>query len=333
MLHGGDLPAACETYGGIPAGWLDLSTGINPHAYPLPDNLPAEAWTRLPSQDALDRLLSAARAAYRVPPHLGLAAAPGTQALITLLPELLPDGEVALAAPTYGTHKMVWERAGRCPVEVSSVYALPATARIVVLVNPNNPDGRLVDGRSLLDIAQTLKTRNGTLIIDEAFADVMPGASLLPNLKDEPVVVLRSFGKFFGLAGLRLGFMAGPSDLVREAAVRLESWAVSGPALDIGRTALADLDWQSRIARQLSEEIGDLQIVLMENGLGVVGGTPLFALASLRQARALHQALARRHVWTRVFDYAPTWIRIGLPGSKDNLDRFADALAEAMKEI
>jgi len=333
MLHGGDLSAACETYGGAEADWMDLSTGINPHPYPLPEPLSREAWTRLPSQKALDSLLTAARNAYQVPDHLGLAAASGTQALIALMPDLLPDGDVALAAPTYGTHKTVWTRAGRAPVEVSSVYALPASARVVVLVNPNNPDGRLVDVQSLLEIARTMKERGGVLIVDEAFAEVIPGASVLPVLKEEPVVVLRSFGKFFGLAGVRLGFMAGPADLVRRATDRMESWAVSGPALEIGRMALADLDWQTAMARQLSDEIGDLQILLMENGLGVIGGTPLFALASLRHAHALHKALARRHIWTRVFDYAPTWIRIGLPGSKANLERLASALAEAVKEI
>jgi len=333
MLHGGDLSAACERYGGTPSDWLDLSTGINPHPYHVPHRLTDGAWTRLPSQSALDGLLTAARRAYQVPDHLGLVAAPGTQALISLLPDLLPDGDVAIATPTYGTHQSVWKRAGRPPIEVSSPYALPATAKIVVLVNPNNPDGRLVDVQSLMEIARTVSARGGFLIVDEAFSEVIPGSSLLTLIKDEPVVILRSFGKFFGLAGLRLGFMAGPPELTRKASERLESWVVSGPALEIGRTALADLDWQTAMTRQLSDEIGDLQIVLMEHGLGVIGGTPLFALGSARHAAAVHEGLARRHIWTRVFDYAPTWIRIGLPGSKSNLDRLGNALAEAMKEI
>ncbi|MTI46037.1 L-threonine O-3-phosphate decarboxylase [Roseibium hamelinense] len=333
MLHGGDLSAACETYGGTSDGWLDLSTGINPHAYEPRRAVPPLNWTRLPDRASNDKLLSAARRAYQVPDHLGLAAAPGTQALISLLPGLMPEGEVAIAVPTYTSHKSAFVRAGHRTTELSSVYALPASAQTAVIVNPNNPDGRLVDVKSLLEIARTLGDRGGYLILDEAFADVIPGASILPHVKDEPVLVLRSFGKFFGLAGLRLGFLAGPKDVVGRAAAMLDSWAVSGPALHIGTEALNDLDWQQKIQRQVSDEMGDLTLALSEAGLGVFGGTPLYALAAARNAAGLHHALARRHIWTRVFDYAPTWIRIGLPGSHANLTRLTAALAEAMKEL
>ncbi|WP_150526038.1 threonine-phosphate decarboxylase CobD [Roseibium sediminis] len=331
MKHGGDLSAAMERFGGKAEDWLDLSTGINPHAYPLPDLSSPDLWTRLPTQADLDRLLTHARHAYRVPDHLGLAAASGTQALISLLPSLLPEGDVGIAVPTYTSHKDAWIRSGRTVVELSSVYALPSNARIVVVVNPNNPDGRLVDVKSLLEIARILKERGGCLIVDEAFAEVMPGASILPHVKDEPVLVLRSFGKFFGLAGVRLGFLAGQPDLVRKASAHLDSWPVSGPALEIGAKALADDNWQVRMGRQLSDEMADLSICLSENYLTVFGGTPLFALAATRDAAGLHTALARQHIWTRIFDYAPTWIRFGLPGSRENMDRLSKALAQAFK--
>ncbi|MTH96321.1 threonine-phosphate decarboxylase CobD [Roseibium sp. RKSG952] len=333
MLHGGDLSVACERYGGTPELWLDLSTGINPHGFTEHQPVPQSAWTSLPAHSDLDRLIGAARTAYQIPNHIGVAAAPGTQALISMLPRLLPDGEVAIAVPTYTSHQSAWERSGRTPVEVSSVYALPASARIVVIVNPNNPDGRLVDVKSLLEIARTLGKRGGFLVLDEAFAEVMPGASILPHLTDEPVLVLRSFGKFFGLAGLRLGFLAGPQDIIRQAALHLDSWAVSGPALHIGTAALSNKDWQEKMMRQLSDEMADLTLALSVAGLGVFGGTPLYALAAARNAKGLHEALARHRIWTRVFDYAPTWIRIGLPGSQANLDRLSAALAEAMKEL
>lgn len=333
MKHGGDLSLAIERFGGTASDWLDLSTGINPHCYPVPQDLSSFAWTSLPSQVAEEQLLSAARRAYRVPEHLGLVAAPGTQILLSLLPALLPDGPATLAAPTYSSHKEVWQRDGRTPVELSSVYALPADAKIVILVNPNNPDGRLIDVKSLLEIARTLTERGGYLVLDEAFADVVPGASILPHVGDENILVLRSFGKFFGLAGLRLGFLAGHQVIVEKLSSRLESWSVSGPALEIGARALRDTEWQENTVRRLVDEMADLTITLSEHQLSVFGGTPLYALAGLRNAKGLHEALARRHIWTRIFDYAPTWIRLGLPGGTENLQRLSEALADARKEL
>lgn len=333
MKHGGDLSLAIERFGGSAVDWLDLSTGINPHHYPVPKELSFGTWTSLPSRVAEEQLISAARRAYQVPAHLGLAAAPGTQILLSLLPSILPKGPAALASPTYPSHKAVWQRDGRMPMELSSVYALPADAKIVILVNPNNPDGQLIDVKSLLEIAGTLTERGGYLVVDEAFADVIPGASILPHLRDENVVVLRSFGKFFGLAGLRLGFLAGPQLIVEKLSGLLESWSVSGPALEIGARALRDTEWQEATVRRLVDEMADLTIAVSEQQLSVFGGTPLYALAGLRDAKGLHEALARRHIWTRIFDYAPTWIRLGLPGGAENLQRLTNALAEAREEL
>ncbi|MDN3719246.1 aminotransferase class I/II-fold pyridoxal phosphate-dependent enzyme [Roseibium salinum] len=185
MEHGGDLTQAIERFGGTREDWLDLSTGINPHAYPVPDDLPLSAWTDLPGKAAGERLLAAARQAYRVPDHLNLVAGPGTQILLSLLPTALPDGPVALASPTYSSHRTVWTRENREPVEFSSIYALPSDAKVVLVVNPNNPDGRLADVKSLLEIGRTLTDRGGFLVVDEAFAEVLPGASILPHITGE----------------------------------------------------------------------------------------------------------------------------------------------------
>ncbi|PVB63646.1 threonine-phosphate decarboxylase CobD [Labrenzia sp. 011] len=333
MEHGGDLSLAIERFGGTREDWMDLSTGINPYSYPLPKDISSDAWTALPAKAAEERLSSAARHAYRVPEHSGLAAGPGTQILLSLLPSVLPDGPVALVSPTYSSHAAVWTREGRSPVEISSIHAVPAHAKIVVLVNPNNPDGRLVDVRSLLDIARTLSARGGYLVVDEAFADVVPGSSVLPHLAQENVLVLRSFGKFFGLAGLRIGFLAGPKAVTDQLSAKLESWSLSGPALEVGATALRDDAFRERMNRRLADEMADLTLALSEGGLSVFGGTPLYALAGLRNARALHEALARRRIWTRIFDYAPTWIRFGLPGGQAKLAQLSEALAEAQKEL
>jgi len=333
MEHGGDLTLAIERFGGSRSDWLDLSTGINPYSYPLPEDLPLSAWTDLPAKAAEERLISAARRAYRVPEHLGISAAPGTQILLSLLPSVLPEGVVTLTSPTYSSHKDVWRRENRAPVEISDIHAVPEDARIVLVVNPNNPDGRLVDVRSLLGIAQALTGRGGYLIVDEAFADVVPGSSILPHVSEENVLVLRSFGKFFGLAGLRLGFLAGPKSITGRVTGLLESWCLSGPALEIGARALRDDGWRDGMSRLLIEDMADLTVALSERGLSVFGGTPLYALAGFRNAQALHEALARRRIWTRVFDYAPTWIRFGLPGGPENLARLSDALADAQKEL
>ncbi len=333
MLHGGDLAEAMERYGGSAEDWLDLSTGINPHAYPVPEDFEPQAWRALPSSLSLHRLVHAARKSYACPESFGIVAAPGTQALISQLPFILPEGPVTICGPTYSSHAHAFERAGRPAEQVSSPHALPDRAKIAVIVNPNNPDGRLVDVQSLLGIARELSGRGGALVLDEAFADVMPGASILPHVSDQNIVVLRSFGKFFGLAGLRLGFMAAPPPLASGMSARLDSWAVSGPALEVGRRALEDADWQKGMMHRLAEEMADLGLLLGEHGLTVFGGTPLFALAACRDAHALHHALAKGHIWTRVFDYAPTWIRIGLPANASQKSRLSEALAESVSSL
>lgn len=333
MKHGGDLSEAMDRFGGIRSDWLDLSTGINPHAWPVPENLAPHTWTALPEQAGLDRLLGAARKTYACSSSLGLCAAPGTQALISWLPHLLPDGDIAVLGPTYKSHFEAWQQTGRNTIQVSSPHNLPENTRILVIVNPNNPDGRLLDVKSLLHLAEDMRARGGWLIVDEAFAEVMPGSSLLPHVTDQPVLVLRSFGKFFGLAGLRLGFLAASPALTGQMTALIGSWAVSGPALEVATAALADQDWQEKMLRQLADEMADLTISLSMAGLTVFGGTPLYALAAHRNAHAVHEALARQQIWTRVFDYAPTWIRVGLPQTAEDRQRLETALADILPKL
>lgn len=336
MRHGGEMSEAICRYGGLRNEWLDLSTGINPHAWPQPGRVSSEAWTQLPGAGAMSALLAAARSAYGVPAHLGLTAAPGTETILRRLPALHPHGDVAILAPTYSGHAEGWRRsvadADRAVREIETLGELTPADRIVVVVNPNNPDGRILPPQDLLGAARALAVHGGLLVVDEAFADVAPEASILPYLGDEPVAVLRSFGKFFGLAGLRLGFLAASPALCDRLSEELGGWAVSGPALEIGAAALADLGWQESMRQRLTREADALDSMLRRQGLEIVGGTSLFRLVCHPQAHGLHAALARRHIWTRCFDYAPDWLRIGLPGADPDRARLAGALGEALAE-
>lgn len=322
--HGGDLQEAEALFGHAPADWLDLSTGINPAPYPH-INLSTSAWHRLPQPGARDALLSAARRYYEVPECLDIVDAPGSQAVLQLLPSLFPPEPVAILGPTYGEHAGLWRQAGH---QVSMVGDLTQTegAKIVVLVNPNNPDGRTIAPRDLLDRAQSLSASGGLLIVDEAFADLDPAISVLPNLADEPVLSVRSFGKFFGLPGLRLGFAAGPQAVVTDLRRRLGPWAVSGPALEIGARALSDRDWIAQTRQRLTEQSVAMDEALSDAGLRTVGGTALYRLVRSESAPKIFERLGRKAIFVRRFPDRPELLRFGLAGDEDALMRLRQAL-------
>lgn len=324
--HGGDLEAARQRFGEPAGGWLDLSTGINPHAYPLPP-LPPEAWSRLPQPDAEAALREAARGCYGAPDGAHIVAAPGTQALIQALPRLRqPAATVAVIGPTYGEHAHVWRAAGHEVREVPAPDQV-GEASVAVLVNPNNPDGRIVPRGAVLALADNLTARGGLLVVDEAFADTDPAVSVADRAGRKGLLVLRSFGKFYGLAGLRLGFALADKPMAGALEDSFGPWPVSGPALEIGRRALADTAWSAAMRERLAGEARALDGVLVEGGLRVVGGTSLFRLVECADAAALHERLARRGILVRIFTDRPALARIGLPGAVANIDRLAAALA------
>jgi cobalamin biosynthetic protein CobC len=308
--HGGDLAFAARTYGRPAGAWLDLSTGINPHRYPAP-SIPPETLHRLPDRAALAGLIEAARHAYRVPDGIDLVAVPGSEIAIRLLPSIAPPGPVAIVAPTYGVD--AWPGA----TLVASAADVAPDAAVAVVVNPNNPDGRITPSSEL--------PRRPLLIVDEAFADVAPEASIIPTM-GAGAIVLRSLGKFYGLAGLRLGFVATGPALAQRIGDKLGDWPVSGPAIVIGTVALGDIAWRETMRSQLRREAAELRDLLAAHRLQPAGGTDLFVLVEHDDARALHQALAERGVWTRAFEDNPRWLRFGLPGVA-NIERLADALS------
>jgi cobalamin biosynthetic protein CobC len=307
--HGGDLAFATARYGTPAEGWLDLSTGISPLPYPLAPSHPHDA-ARLPEPAALAGLIAAARAAYGVPAGTGIVAAPGSEIAIGLLPLAAPAGSVAIVAPTYGSHARTWQAAGRTVVEVTALASVPENAAVVVVGNPNNPDGRAYDPVALGVFA---RGRNGLLIVDEAFADTAPHLSLVPHLSSLPAVVLRSFGKFYGLAGLRLGFAIGAPAITGRLAGVLGAWPVSGPALATATRALTDAKWAAATRTTLGERMQRLRAMLARAGLTATGGTSLFTLVADDDAAAVHAFLAERGIWTRIFAADPRWLRIGLP--------------------
>ncbi|MQP64900.1 threonine-phosphate decarboxylase [Niveispirillum sp. SYP-B3756] len=324
--HGGDLAAASALFPQAPRPWIDLSTGINPWPYPLPD-IPASAWARLPEPAQERALCAAAATAYGVADPALLVAAPGSQILIQTLPFLRAPGHVQVLAPTYGEHAPAWARAGH---RVEQVAGLPSPdgplPDVLLLVNPNNPDGRIVPPASLLALADALAARGGWLVVDEAFCDLMQELSLAPGIGRPGLLVLRSFGKFYGLAGLRLGFLLGPESLVAAMADRLGPWRVAGPALLVASQALADIDWQTATRARLASAHQSLKTALTEAGIEPVGGTALFQLVRSPDGVDLFTALAQAGFWTRRFPDRPGLIRLGHPPDAHSFGRLCQIL-------
>lgn len=294
--HGGNLSAAIKLYGGDRSTWIDLSTGINPAPYPLPDLTQAD-WGELPDASANDALQQAARAFWDVPAGAAVLPAPGASALIALLPSLADPRWVSIETPTYNEHAAAFHHHGWAITQTG-----PAEARVAV--HPNNPDGRLWREEELWA---------PLTIIDESFCDVCPDQSLI-HMADRPgVILLKSFGKFWGLAGLRLGFAIGDPELIQRLAHLQGPWAVSGPALKTGTQALQDRQWAETTRQNLARDAARLDQLALVRGAKLVGGTDLFRLYEVDDAAAWQDRLAKAHIWSRIFPYSKTFLRLGLP--------------------
>jgi len=329
VVHGGNLHEAAQRYGIPYAQWLDLSTGINPHGYPVPP-LPADAWRRLPDEG--DGFAACAARYYGAPDAEHVLPVAGSQAAIRALPSLLPRARVGIAALTYSEYAPAFERAGHevMPLDASR-ETLPDTLTHVAIVNPNNPTAEHLSAGKLLHWHAQLSARGGTLLVDEAFADTMPSQSLAASTNRDGLIVLRSPGKFFGLAGVRAGFvLAAPASL--DALRRtLGAWTVSGPARHAVKAAFDDEAWQREMRARLDAESARLVKLLHAQGLNT-RGTPLFAWTDDARATALHEALARRGVWTRLFTPSGS-VRVGLPANEPEWTRFDESLREAVRAI
>src|SRR6266446_8628267 len=325
LLHGGNLVAARQLFPDAPEPFIDLSTGVNPHSYPVPPLSP-DLFTRLPEPAALHRLAEIAAGAYGAPSRDCIVPAPGTQILLAPVAALVPPGRAAVLGPTYGEFARATTLAGHHATEVEDIEQL-RDSDLAVVANPNNPDGRVLKRDALLDLADARGSR-GLLVIDEAFMDVgAAGASLSGEVARHNIVVLRSFGKFFGLAGLRLGFALVRPEIAARLAAALGPWAVSGPAIAIGKTALADYGWAEATRKRLQGEARRLDAALAEAGIEIVGGTSLFRLVRTSAAGSLFEYLGRAGILVRRFPEHAMWLRIGLPRDETSWDRLFTALA------
>lgn len=323
LEHGGRLRAAAQQYGIPLADWLDLSTGLAPWPFEFPA-VPASVWQRLP--EAEDGLASVAAQRYGAAQALPVA---GAQAAIQLLPQLRSAcNRVGITAPCYAEHAHAWQRAGHqlLGLRDEAIEAALDELDVLLLVNPNNPTGRVFAPAQLLAWHARLAARGGWLVVDEAFIDATPELSLAAHSHRPGLIVLRSFGKFYGLAGVRLGFVLAELGLLNELNERLGPWAVSGPARWLGLACLTDETAhlkQSLRLQQASQRLADL---LAEYGL-VTQGCALFQWLLSANAAALQQHFALRGILLRHFTQ-PQSLRFGLPASEADWQRLRLALGE-----
>ncbi len=324
LLHGGALDRMREAFPDAPAPWVDLSTGINPWPYPV-GGIPEAAYHHLPTQAAYERCRAEMSQAFGAPPE-SLLLSPGSELLIRLLPGVISPRRVAILSPTYGDHARAWKSAGCEVIETDAPLDMAGAADAVILCNPNNPDGRRFDPDRLMTAAETLAARDGWLIVDEAYADLYPELSVAVHGGRNNLIILRSFGKFFGLAGVRLGALIAPPPVLTSLSEQLGVWPVSGPALAIGARAYHDRSWQEKTRVRLKEARGHLDETLTAAGLHIAGGCDLFRLVQTPDAAFLWQRLAKKGIYVRRFDGSDCLLRIGLPADPESEQRLAGAL-------
>ncbi|KXU33746.1 threonine-phosphate decarboxylase [Sphingobium sp. 22B] len=318
--HGGRLAEAWGAYGG--QDWIDLSTGISPLAWPGSDHLSID-WRHLPDPHDLAAMEAAAAACFGVDPD-HLCTVPGSEAGLRLVGRML-DMPARWRVPSYRTHAEIFAHGA----PMSADEEPPREAIALLLANPNNPDGRILPPARLLQWLARLEERGGWLIVDEAYADAVPSCSLAGEVGDgRRLILLRSFGKFFGLAGVRLGFVLGPREVVAQLRRMLGEWPVSAAAVAFGGAAYRDRSWIDGTVTALGEHAAQLDGLLARHGLGARGECPLFRLVEVEDGWTLFDRLARRSILTRPFEEDRRWLRIGLPADTRALARLDRALAD-----
>ncbi|TDJ68075.1 MAG: threonine-phosphate decarboxylase [Proteobacteria bacterium] len=341
IFHGGNLRDAEKAFGIKPDDWLDLSTGINPNPWPVPQ-VPIQVWSRLPNES--DGLCQAAKNYYGCNSLLPI---PGSQFAIQTLPMLFPaTSKVAIPAIGYEEHRAAWHRAGHTIFAYADHELDKLDEKIrahdldfVVVINPNNPSCDVISRQKLKSWLLCLKDNGGYLIIDEAFIDGTPELSMTDALSCENLIILRSLGKFFGLAGMRLGFVLAGADIRNQLGRYLGPWAVNTPARWIGERALSDKSWQheTRIGLPIeSQRLFDYLRARFSIEPITIKSTPLFVSVKLDKsiANELYVSLARRGVLVRhIAANGQDYIRVGLLKNRQQWARFDFAVRTAIEKL
>jgi cobalamin biosynthetic protein CobC len=310
--HGGNLDHHISLYGGLKSDWIDLSTGINQSSYPIPE-IPKWVWENLPDKSLTEEFQRSARKFWKVPDDAELICANGTSMIISALPSLFEKGNVDIYEPSYNEYKSVFTQNG-WGFSTENVNAR-------ILINPNNPDGKTWRSDKILN--------NGKLtIIDESFCDLVPQNSLIYYSNNPGVIVLKSFGKFWGLAGIRFGCAIGLPETLKNLKDILGPWPASGPALFIANNALSNHGWAKKTRERLNNNMITLDNILTQNGLKVIGGTSLFRLVFAPNAIELKNNLCKKNILTRTFPYSKHYLRLGIPNRDDHWKRVESAIKE-----
>ncbi|MCE2516719.1 MAG: threonine-phosphate decarboxylase [Alphaproteobacteria bacterium] len=328
MKHGGNIAEAAARYGFQASEMIDLSTGISPWSYPLDmENITPQSLRDLPQAEDEARLIEQMRLCWSVPDSAAIALAPGSGLLINLAARLRAQGTVALPDPVYSEHDAAWRGEGH-DIVIYPAGGLP-DSNLVVAVQPGNPMGQCLAPEDWQEVLDRVAADGGLLVMDEAFIDLVPTQSLMPCAGQKGLIILRSLGKFYGLAGVRLGAAIGHPDDIDRLKSLMGPWAVSTLALNLATQALADAAWADDQRNRLKAQMTTLKEMLITSGLTLIGGTDLYALVDVAgDAAVLQDKLARHGIWTRVFDHRPNWMRFGLPADNAAFARLKAALAD-----
>jgi len=332
LKHGGRLNNAAKRWGIPREQWLDLSTGINPLGWPVPE-LPSEVWQRLPEED--DGLEQIIRYWSGAPLAAGCVPVAGSQAAIMALPSLRKPCRVGVPVPGYREHGYHWCSAGHdiVPIGPEQIHGGASGCDdrwldrldVLVWINPNNPTGQIIPPATLLRWHRRLQKRGGWLVVDEAFMDATPAFSLACQGGFPGLVVLRSLGKFFGLAGVRAGFVLADQSVAKSLREKIGPWTLSGPARYVMGQALLDRSWQYQTASKLKHDSDKLRCLLQGEGCSVLGGSSLFQAITIEQPQILSDGFARNGLLVRYFEQSEI-LRFGLPGNNRDWTRLTSAI-------
>ncbi|ACT59842.1 threonine-phosphate decarboxylase CobD [Hirschia baltica] len=325
FLHGGALDIIAQRYPDAPMPWIDLSTGINPWSWPVEKCQPVSL-AHLPTKSEYQNCVQAL-SSYLNAPSEHILLAPGSELLIRLLPTILNPQKVVIHSPIYGDHINTWTTAKCEIIETKSPLTYADSADCIVICNPNNPDGHAYSREELDEALNKLSAHNGYLIIDEAYADLYPDLSLADCAGRKGLIILRSIGKFFGLAGLRLGAILAEPEILKAMQDRLGVWSVSTQALHIGAAAYRDFKWHEETRSRLKSEIQKLDQILNSNSITQITGTNLYRFINIENAHKAWDVLISKGIYTRRFDWTNNHLRIGLPTNADASNRLAQALS------